>query len=84
MPAVLSTRPLILVTGSNGYLGTWTVQMLLERRYSVRAAVRTEQRGDYLREKFRSFGEYFQTVAVGDIEKVSKKSATCDALVTAV
>lgn len=70
MPAISSNRPLILVTGSNGYLGTWIVRQLLERRYSVRAAVRTEERGSHLRQMFRSYGEDLQIIAVGDIEKV--------------
>ncbi|TEB22540.1 hypothetical protein FA13DRAFT_1740936 [Coprinellus micaceus] len=44
MPALPSTgsNPTILITGANGYIGTWAVKTTLERGYSVRAVVRTE------------------------------------------
>jgi uncharacterized protein YbjT (DUF2867 family) len=39
MPSILP-RSKVLVTGANGFLALWIVKTLLERDYSVRAAVR--------------------------------------------
>lgn len=61
---------MILVTGANGFLGTWIVKKMLEKGYTVRAAVRTLERGSYLREKFKHEGERLEIVAVGDLTKV--------------
>ncbi|TIB75358.1 hypothetical protein E3Q23_00709 [Wallemia mellicola] len=39
---------LILVTGANGFVGSWTVLKLLEDGYSVRGTVRSADKGNYL------------------------------------
>ena len=36
----------ILVTGANGFIGLWIVRLLLERGYSVRATVRSTEKGE--------------------------------------
>ncbi|KAF8994738.1 hypothetical protein BDQ17DRAFT_1366505 [Cyathus striatus] len=59
----------VLVTGANGYLGIWTVQRLLDRGYSVRGTVRSESKGTYLKEYFKSFGDRFEIVIVSDFTK---------------
>ncbi|KAI0820852.1 NAD-P-binding protein [Trametes gibbosa] len=47
MPA-LSAPAKILVTGANGYVGCWLVHALLDRGYSVRGAVRTDEKAHTL------------------------------------
>ncbi|TCD70288.1 methylglyoxal reductase (NADPH-dependent) gre2 [Steccherinum ochraceum] len=66
MPTV-NANATILVTGSNGFLGTWTVDTLLKRGYNVRAAVRTEVRGQHLLKTFEAYGDKLQIFPVGDI-----------------
>ena len=45
MPAI-STSDKVLVTGANGFIGHWLIRLLLERGYSVRAAVRSADKGE--------------------------------------
>lgn len=59
----------MLVSGANGYLAIWVVQTLLERGYSVRGTVRSEEKGRYLKEYFKPFGEKLEVVVVEDISK---------------
>ncbi|KAL3258693.1 hypothetical protein ABHI18_005822 [Aspergillus niger] len=67
----MDSSSVILVSGANGFLGTWIVRRLLEEGYSVRAAVRTMERGAYLKELFKSHGERLEIVAVGDLTEVN-------------
>ncbi|KAL7650373.1 hypothetical protein ACMYSQ_012170 [Aspergillus niger] len=67
----MDSSSVILVSGANGFLGTWIVRQLLEEGYSVRAAVRTMERGAYLKELFKSHGERLEIVAVGDLTEVN-------------
>ena len=71
MPTITDVNTTILVTGSNGYIGMWVVDSLLKRGHSVRAAVRTETRGQHLLETFKSYGSKVQLFPIGDIEAVS-------------
>ena len=52
MPAIQPPAK-VLVTGSNGYIGTWIVRTLLDRGFFVRAAVRAESKTTYLRQLFK-------------------------------
>lgn len=52
MPA-LHPPATILVTGANGYVGCSVVRALLDRGYSVRGAVRTEEKARILTELVR-------------------------------
>ncbi|KIK66138.1 hypothetical protein GYMLUDRAFT_239777 [Collybiopsis luxurians FD-317 M1] len=69
MPALTTRNATILVSGANGFVGSWVANALLERGYNVRAAVRTEEKGFYLLDQFKSYGSRFQVIAVGDIAK---------------
>ena len=72
MPAITSftSSTTVLVSGANGFVGTWIVDTLLKRGYKVRAAVRAEARGTHLLEKFKAYGDKLQLCVVGDIVKV--------------
>lgn len=52
MPAIRPPAK-VLVTGSNGYIGTWIVRTLFDRGFSVRAAVRAESKTTYFRQLFK-------------------------------
>ena len=61
----------VLVTGSNGFVGTHIVGDLLKKGYSVRATVRTEAKGTHLVDIFgKSFGDKFEMVVIGDMMNV--------------
>ncbi|KAG7445424.1 D-lactaldehyde dehydrogenase [Guyanagaster necrorhizus] len=57
----------ILVTGLNGYIGSWIARTLLERGIAVLSTVRSENEGRHLKELFTSYEERFQLVQVPDI-----------------
>ncbi|EPQ61036.1 NAD P-binding protein [Gloeophyllum trabeum ATCC 11539] len=56
----------VLVTGASGFIGSWVVRYLLERDYSVRAAVRSAEKGEYMRRLYESYGDQFEYVVVAD------------------
>ena len=62
----------VLVSGANGYIATWIVRTLLERGFTVRGTVRTEEKGKFMKEYFTSlgYGDKFEVVVVDDITKV--------------
>ena len=60
----------VLVTGANGFVAMWTVRTLLERVYSVRATVRSAQKGEYLKKYFEKYGDKFELAIVADITQV--------------
>ena len=73
MPSVNKASK-VLVSGANGYLAMWVVRTLLERGFIVRGTVRSEDKGKFMIEYFKSlgFGDHqFEVVIVDDIEKVS-------------
>ncbi|KAK0464594.1 D-lactaldehyde dehydrogenase [Desarmillaria tabescens] len=69
MPAVTDINSTVLVTGANGFIGTWIVGHLLIGGYSVRAAVRNEGRGKHLLDIYKSYGDKLKLYAIGDISK---------------
>lgn len=75
-PPALSEMPIIapaskvLVSGANGYIATWVVRTLLEHGYAVRGTVRTETKGAFLVDMFRSYADKLELVVVEDIAKV--------------
>lgn len=72
MPAVTSGK--ILVSGANGFVAVWVVKSLLERGYTVRATVRSENKGTHLRKIFASYGDKLELVTVPDITTVRDAS----------
>lgn len=63
----------ILVTGGNGYIGSWVLQVLLSKGFVVRAAVRSLTKAKPLQQ---FFGEFVSDgklvfVVVEDIIKVN-------------
>ena len=60
----------ILVTGANGYIATWLVRRLLEQGYFVRGTARSEQKGAFLLDLFKPYGDKFELVVVEDFSKV--------------
>ncbi|KAH6904342.1 D-lactaldehyde dehydrogenase [Coprinopsis sp. MPI-PUGE-AT-0042] len=68
MPTI-SAGDKVLVTGANGYIAIWMVQKLLEKGYSVRAAVRAQSKAKHLQELFKSYGDKLEFVYVPDIGK---------------
>jgi len=60
----------ILVSGANGFIAAWLVRILLEQGYSVRGTVRSKEKGTFLEDKFKSYGDKFELIVVEDITKV--------------
>ena len=71
MPSV-SKGSKVLVSGANGYIAMWVVRILLERDFTVRGTVRTEKKGKFMIDYFKSleYGDKFEVVVVDDIVKV--------------
>jgi uncharacterized protein YbjT (DUF2867 family) len=62
-----STSSLVLVTGSNGYVGTHVVEQLLKNGYSVRAAVRSERAAKEMEQVHAGHAAQLTTTIVPDI-----------------
>ena len=63
----------VLVSGANGFIAMWVVRTLLERGFTVRGTVRTEDKGKFMIEYFKSLGygdDKFEVVVIDDIVKV--------------
>ncbi|KAG8932119.1 methylglyoxal reductase (NADPH-dependent) gre2 [Tulasnella sp. 408] len=58
----------VLVTGASGFIAAWICQTLLDKGYSVVGTVRSESKGDYLKDLFKDFGDKFSYVIVKDID----------------
>ncbi|TFK63060.1 NAD(P)-binding protein [Pluteus cervinus] len=72
MPSV-QPPALVLVTGANGYIATWVVYNLLHKGFSVRATVRSAEKGKHFAEQtwskpFVDQGK-LEVVVVSDITK---------------
>lgn len=61
----------VLVTGGNGFLAGWTIRRLLEKGYSVKATVRSEKKGNSLKEMLEHEGVDTMnlTFAIADLTK---------------
>lgn len=69
MPAATSGK--VLVTGANGYIALWVVETLFKHGYSVRATVRSADKGTHLKQRYASeYGDKLEIVVVEDITKV--------------
>ncbi len=69
MPSI-SPPSKVLVSGANGYIAIWIVRTLLERGFAVRGTVRSEAKGEHLKNTFKSYGHKLEIVVVDDITKV--------------
>ncbi len=69
MPSI-SPPSKVLVSGANGYIAIWIVRTLLERGFAVRGTVRSEAKGEHLKNTFESYGNKLEIVVVDDITKV--------------
>ena len=67
----------VLVSGANGYIAMWVVRKLLEQGYTVRGAVRSEEKGKRLQEYFHAYGDKIEWVIVEDIIKVRFSRVRC-------
>lgn len=61
----------VLVSGASGFIACWIVKTLLDKGYAVRGSVRSEKKGEYLKNLFAEHGEMFEIVIVEDMAKVS-------------
>ncbi|KAK0229941.1 hypothetical protein EDD85DRAFT_125874 [Armillaria nabsnona] len=68
MPSI-SPPSKVLVSGANGYIAIWIVRTLLERGFAVRGTVRSEAKGEHLKNTFKSYGNKLEIVVVDDITK---------------
>jgi uncharacterized protein YbjT (DUF2867 family) len=62
----------VLVTGANGFLGLWITRTLLERGYSVRAAVRSEGKGSSILDLFKEYKGKVEIAVVEDMSQASQ------------
>jgi len=73
----------VLVTGANGFIATWIVQVLISRGYSVVGTVRSVPKGTFLKQLF---GDKFEFAVVGDLAEMDAfdevvKSVSPDAII---
>jgi nucleoside-diphosphate-sugar epimerase len=69
--AVIAPGSTILVTGTNGYIGSHVADQLLHFGYKVRGAVRDAEKHAWMKEYFdREYGsEKFELVVIKDLTK---------------
>lgn len=68
MPAIASGK--VLITGSNGYIASWTVKSFLDAGFSVRGTVRDERKAAHLKKVLSSYGDRLEFAVVPDMAKV--------------
>lgn len=73
MPAIKSG--LVLVTGGSGYIAAHICSQLLALKFQVRATVRSNSKGEYLKALFNSSA--FSYVIVEDIEVAGAFDEAC-------
>ncbi|KZV66777.1 D-lactaldehyde dehydrogenase [Peniophora sp. CONT] len=66
MPSVNAPATAV-VTGANGYLGTWVAKSFLDQGYHVRGTIRTAAKGEELKRLFAAYGEKYESVIVKDV-----------------
>ncbi|KAF5376911.1 hypothetical protein D9615_007319 [Tricholomella constricta] len=66
MPTI-SAGDKILVSGANGFIAAWVVRRFLEKGYAVRGTVRSADKGKFLADLFKQYGERFEVVVVENI-----------------
>ncbi|KAG8951125.1 methylglyoxal reductase (NADPH-dependent) gre2 [Tulasnella sp. 424] len=68
MPIIASPAK-VLVTGATGYIAVWVCKTLLDKGYSVVGTVRSDSKGEKLKELFKNYNDKFSYVIVEDISK---------------
>ncbi|SJX66594.1 related to GRE2-methylglyoxal reductase (NADPH-dependent) [Sporisorium reilianum f. sp. reilianum] len=68
MPAI-DPKSHVLVTGGSGFIAIWCVYQLLERGHKVRATVRSADKGKYLQDVFKKYGDNLEYTIAEDLEK---------------
>ncbi|KAM0556919.1 hypothetical protein ACHAPJ_005594 [Fusarium lateritium] len=63
----MSTKPIVLVTGANGYIAGPTIEAFLKAGYAVRGTVRSKASADPLVRALASYGNDLEIVEVPDI-----------------
>ncbi|KAG8951126.1 methylglyoxal reductase (NADPH-dependent) gre2 [Tulasnella sp. 424] len=59
----------VLVTGATGYIAVWVCKTLLDKGYSVVGTVRSDSKGEKLKELFKNYDDKFSYAIVEDISK---------------
>ncbi|WVQ75185.1 hypothetical protein IAR50_004795 [Cryptococcus sp. DSM 104548] len=68
-PHTITKGGLVLVTGASGFIAAHTVRELLEQSFNVRGTVRSQEKGEYLVNLFKSLPGKFTYVLVKDISE---------------
>jgi nucleoside-diphosphate-sugar epimerase len=55
------------LVGGTGYIGIWILKTLLEQGFTVRAAVRKEEKAAYLKEKFQNHADQLEFTIIEDL-----------------
>lgn len=63
----MSSKPIVLVTGANGYIAGPVIAAFLEAGYAVRGTVRSRASADALVKALSQYGDALQIVQVPDI-----------------
>ncbi|KAI0061974.1 D-lactaldehyde dehydrogenase [Artomyces pyxidatus] len=67
MPSITSGT--VLVTGASGYIGAWVVRYLVDQGYSIIVAVRNDQQGEFIVNRFPEYKGKVSHINVPDIQK---------------
>ncbi|TBU28135.1 NAD(P)-binding protein [Dichomitus squalens] len=67
MPAISTGN--VLMTGTNGFVGSWALKVFLESGFTVRAPVRSKGKASYLKKVFGAYGDKLEFVIIPDITK---------------
>ncbi|TBU39484.1 hypothetical protein BD309DRAFT_1051324 [Dichomitus squalens] len=67
MPAISTGN--VLMTGTNGFIGSWALKLFLESGFTVKAPVRSEGKASYLEKVFSAYGDKLEFVIIPDITK---------------
>jgi nucleoside-diphosphate-sugar epimerase len=63
----MSNKPIVLVTGANGYIAGPTIEGFLKAGYAVRGTVRSKSSADSLVKALSSYSDDLEIVQVPDI-----------------
>jgi nucleoside-diphosphate-sugar epimerase len=64
----MSNKPLVLVTGPNGFVGAHVFSALLNAGYRVKGTIRSKSKAEYLEKRFSAFTDNFTFVIVPDLQ----------------